>query len=73
MKDCAVISGTISKWIARITQQVNKHIQILTSLDRHRTCTGPARSTPVYRKGGASLILNSGSGGGLGDGYDFPS
>ena len=61
-------SGTTSTLTALVVQQVYKQIQ--TFLLFTRPCvlmySGPAKSSPVFEKGGASFTQNSGSGGGAG-------
>ncbi len=56
------MSGTRSKWIARVTQHVYNAIQ---TLDRGPTVfvtyNSPAKSTPVFVNGGDSCTLKAGS------------
>ena len=74
-KVIVVMSSTSSRWIARVTQQVNKQIHTLSLLapSLHLTYIGPAKSIAVYAKGGASMTWNEGSGGAGGAVNGLPS
>ena len=69
------MSHTISKCTALVTQQVKRHIQALLLLlcPARPMYSGPAKSTAVYAKGGASFTRNDGRGGPEGGLKDLPS
>ena len=68
-------SSTSSRWIARVTQHVNKQIHTLLLLDTPwlQVYSGPAKSTAALVNGGASVTRNVGSGGAGGAQSGFPS
>ena len=60
------ISVTRSICIARVTQQVNRRIQMFLE-SKDSVClvySGPTKSTPVYEKGGLFSTQMGGNGGG---------
>ena len=72
-----VISWTSSRWTARVTPHVYRHIHTFAIsvliLSSFCTYNGPAKSIPVHANGGSSVTLDFGKGGGSGGLYDFPS
>ena len=63
--DADVMSGTKSKCIALVVQQVYRQIHVFFYVDGI-SYKGPVKSTPLEEKGRLSRTLNDGSGGAAG-------